>query len=145
MINAKEVYSSLNYPINVTKVSGMKIQKILIAEDEELFVDSLSRKLTRLGYIVENAFDGEKAFEKALSFLPDLILLDVKMPKINGIKLCKKLRSNRKTNKIHIVMLSALTQPQDVQEGYAAGADRYLRKPLIFPDLVELLDQWGKK
>ena len=119
----------------------MKIEKILIAEDEEHFVNSLSRKLTKLGYIVESAADGEMGLEKALSFSPDLILLDVKMPKINGIKLCKRLRADRRTKKIYIIMLSALTQPQDVEKGLEAGADEYMYKPLIFPDLVEILNR----
>lgn len=119
----------------------MKLEKILIAEDEELFVNSLERKLKKLGYIVDRALDGVEAFEKALSFSPDVILLDVKMPKLNGIKLCKKLKTDRRTKKITVIILSALTQPQDIQSGLEAGADQYMRKPLIFPDLVELLNQ----
>ena len=116
----------------------MSTRSILIADDDELVNSFLARKLTRLGYTVYTAMDGEEALEQARVNLPDLILLDVKMPILSGYEVCRELKSEDSTNDIPVVMLSAKAQYKDIQEGIGAGADKYLSKPIT---LTRLLDE----
>ncbi len=120
----------------------MKIDKILIVDDEEPIYSYLKRKLTKQGYMVHVAEDGEKALNQVFDILPDIILLDVKLPKINGIDLCKRLKSDNRTKAIPILMLSAKAQSDEIQEGLDAGADRYLCKPIGFPDILKEIKQF---
>jgi DNA-binding response OmpR family regulator len=114
----------------------MKITKILIADDEKTIHFYLQRKLTKLGYTVLVAQDGEDALEKAFSNVPDIILLDVKMPKLSGLEVCRRIKSDERTKHILILMLSAKAQSAEIKEGLEAGADRYLCKPISFPDIL---------
>ena len=114
----------------------MQIKKILVVDDEEPIYSYLQRKFTKLGYTTLTAEDGEEAIEKAFSTLPDIILIDVKLPKLNGIEVCKRLKSDEKTKNIPILILSAKAQSSEIKEGLAAGADKYLCKPVGFPDIL---------
>lgn len=114
----------------------MAIKSILVVDDEETISSYLQRKLTKLGYTVSVAADGEKALELAFSLLPDLILMDVKMPKLAGTEVCRKLKSDQRTAAVPILLLSAKAQPAEIQEGLEAGANRYLCKPISFPDIL---------
>ena len=115
----------------------MKIKKILVADDEDLVRSYIEKKLAKLGYTVLTAKDGEEALEKAFSNIPDIILLDVKMPKLNGIEACKKIKSYESTRHIPVIMLSAKAQSSEINEGIEAGADKYLCKPIGFPDILK--------
>ena len=79
----------------------------------------------------------EEALTHAFSQLPDIILLDVKLPKLNGIEVCKRLKSDDITKHIPILILSAKAQSDQIAEGLRAGADRYLCKPISFPDILK--------
>lgn len=114
----------------------MAIKSILVVDDEETISSYLQRKLTKLGYAVSVAEDGEKALELAFSQLPDLILMDVKMPKLAGTEVCRKLKSDQRTAAVPVLLLSAKAQPAEIQEGLEAGANRYLCKPISFPDIL---------
>jgi DNA-binding response OmpR family regulator len=114
----------------------MGIRKILIVDDEKPIHSYLQKKLTKLGYTALTAENGEEAIEKAFHFGPDLILLDVKLPKLNGIEVCKRLKSAEKTRDIPIIMLSARAQSSEIRKGMEAGADKYLCKPVGFPDIL---------
>jgi len=114
----------------------MKIKKILVADDEDLVRSYIEKKLAKLGYTVLVAKDGEEALEKAFSNIPDIILMDVKMPKLNGIEACKRIKSDERTRHIPIIMLSAKAQSSEINEGIEAGADKYLCKPIGFPDIL---------
>ena len=114
----------------------MKIKKILVADDEDLVRSYIEKKLAKLGYTVLVAKDGEEAVEQAFSNIPDIILLDVKMPKLNGIEACKRIKSDERTRHIPIIMLSAKAQSSEINEGIEAGADKYLCKPIGFPDIL---------
>ena len=114
----------------------MQIKKILVVDDEEPIYSYLQRKFTKLGYTTLTAEDGEEAIEKAFSTLPDIILIDVKLPKLNGIEVCKRLKSDGRTKNIPILILSAKAQSSEIKEGLAAGADKYLCKPVGFPDIL---------
>jgi DNA-binding response OmpR family regulator len=115
----------------------MQIKKILIVDDEKSIYSYLQRKFIKLGYTTFTAEDGEEAVEKALSNLPDIIILDVKLPKLNGIEVCKKLKYEERTRNIPILMLSAKAQSNEIKEGLEAGADKYLCKPIGFPDILK--------
>jgi DNA-binding response OmpR family regulator len=114
----------------------MKIKKILIVDDEETISSYLKRKLGQLGYAVIIASDGEQALELATSEKPDIILLDVKLPKLNGHEVCRRLKSNPITSKTPVLMLSAKSQANEIEEGLASGAELYLTKPIGFPDIL---------
>lgn len=114
----------------------MAIGTILVVDDEETISSYLQRKLAKLGYSVSVAADGDKALELARSLLPDIILMDVKLPKMAGTEVCRKLKGDRRTAGIPVLLLSAKAQPAEIREGLEAGADRYLCKPISFPDIL---------
>ena len=101
---------------------------LLIVEDNHDIVNYLDQ-LLRDEYKLEKAYDGLEGLEKANSLIPDLIISDLMMPKMNGIKLCEKLKSNEKTNHIPIIILTAKTAFDQKMEGLNTGADAYLTKP----------------
>jgi len=119
--------------------------KILVVDDEMPISSYLQRKLLKQGYTVYLADNGEEALRQAFTHLPDLVLLDVKLPKLNGIEVCKRLRSDDRTTRAGIIMLSAKAQSVEVQQGLDAGADRYLCKPVGFPEILEEIHQIHKK
>lgn len=114
----------------------MAIGKILVVDDEEVISAYLQRKLANLGYSVNVAGDGEMALNMAIATMPDIILMDVKLPKLTGTEVCKRLKGDERAKKIHILLLSAKAQPDEIQEGFDAGADDYLCKPMSFPDIL---------
>lgn len=115
----------------------MTLRQILVVDDEKTISAYLQRKLGKLGYTVYTAEDGEKALELAFAHVPDLVLLDVKLPKLDGYEVCKRLRADQRTAGIAILVLSAKAQQAEIQQGIAAGADRYLCKPMSFPDILK--------
>jgi two-component system alkaline phosphatase synthesis response regulator PhoP len=115
----------------------MEIKKILVVDDEEPISQYLKKKLTKLGYTVYTAEDGEEALEQAFLNLPDIVLLDIKLPKLGGIEVCRRLKSDERTKGIPVLILSAKAQSSDIKDGLEAGADRYLCKPISFPDILE--------
>ncbi len=119
----------------------MEPNKILVVDDEAPISSYLERKLSKLGYEVMLAKDGEEALEKTKQFVPDLILLDVKLPKINGVEVCRRLKSDGEFANVRIVMLSARAQAEEIEAGLSAGADKYLCKPVGFPDILKEIEK----
>jgi DNA-binding response OmpR family regulator len=115
----------------------LSIKKILIVDDEIPIHNYLKKKFTKLGYEVSVADEGHSALDRAFLFLPDILLLDIKLPGLNGIEVCKILKSDEKTKHIPIIMLSAKAQTEEIEEGLKAGADKYLCKPIGFPDILK--------
>ncbi len=115
----------------------MDIRKILIVDDEKTITSYLEKKLSKLGYTVSVAEDGEEALEKAFSTTPDFVLLDVKLPRLNGYEVCRRLKADSRTRNVPIVILSAKAQSSEIDQGLAAGADKYLCKPMGFPDILK--------
>ena len=111
--------------------------KILIAEDERDIRDLITFTLRFAGYEVTATTDGEEAYKTAQRILPDLILLDVRMPGMNGYDACKKIKANDKTQHIPVVFLSAKGQEAEVQTGIDAGAAEYIVKPFSPDQLTE--------
>ena len=103
-------------------------KKILIAEDEKSIANAYGDHLGREGYSIEYAYDGEEALEKAKEFMPDLILLDIVMPKMDGITALKKLKENDGTKDIPVIMLTNLESSQSAAEAMEAGSYQYLVK-----------------
>lgn len=109
---------------------------VLIVEDEENIGLALRYLMKGQGYEVVIACDGEEALEKVDKTPPDLILLDVMMPKRNGYDVCQTIRSNPAWQGIKIIMLSTKSRHIDVEKGLALGADDYMGKPFSTRDLV---------
>ena len=102
---------------------------VLAADDDEDILELITFRLERSGYTVLQARDGEEAWDVAQARLPDLAVLDVMMPKLDGFELTRRLRANEATSRMPIILLTARAQDADVQQGFDAGADDYLRKP----------------
>ena len=110
--------------------------KILIADDEPNIVISLEFLMKKEGFEVAVAGDGEEALAKVASFRPDLLLLDVMMPKKSGFEVCEVLRSDVANAGLTIVMLTAKGRDTEVAKGLGLGADAYITKPFSTKDLV---------
>ncbi len=108
-------------------------KKILIVDDEKSIVDILKFNLKRDGYTVLEAYDGQEGYDMALSQKPDLILLDVMLPKMDGFEVCKKLREHLSTP---IIMLTARIEEIDKVLGLELGADDYITKPFSIRELM---------
>jgi DNA-binding response OmpR family regulator len=102
---------------------------VLAADDDEDILALLAFRLERSGYSVLQARDGEEALELAREKKPDLAVLDVTMPKLDGFELTRRLRADEVTRRMPIILLTARTQDADVERGFETGADDYIRKP----------------
>jgi two-component system phosphate regulon response regulator PhoB len=107
----------------------MANEKILIVDDEEDVLELVRYNLDKNGYKVETAATGEQAIAKARAKLPDLIILDLMLPGIDGLDVCKKLKDDTKTQNIPVIMLTAKGEETDVVTGLELGADDYVTKP----------------
>lgn len=110
--------------------------RVLIVEDEEALIEPLKYNFTKEGYIVDTAQDGEIALDKIFNKPPELILLDWMLPKISGMDLCKRIRNNKETKNIPIIMLTARGEENDRIQGLEMGADDYVTKPFSINELL---------
>ncbi len=110
--------------------------KILIADDNPQNVELLEAYLSEFDSEIRTAFDGEETLKVVEEFSPDLLLLDVMMPRLSGFEVCRKLRANPKTKELLILMVTALNEAADFERGVQAGTDDFLTKPV---NKVELL------
>ena len=111
-------------------------KRILIADDEPNIVVSLEFLMKQRGYDIRVVSDGAEALTAVDEFRPDLILLDVMMPRVSGYDVCQKVRENPEWKDIKIVMLSAKGRDVEVTKGLAVGADAYVTKPFSTRDLI---------
>jgi DNA-binding response OmpR family regulator len=118
----------------VTEANGTPT--ILVADDEEDVRELVTYRLTRSGYHVIGAGDGQEAFELATEHTPDLMVLDVMMPKLDGYELTRRVRAEDALRSIPVILLTARSQESDVDRGFEVGADDYLRKPFNPDELV---------
>lgn len=109
----------------------------LIVEDEESILMSLEFLLTQEGYSVATAQDGAAALQAAAARTPDLILLDVMLPLIDGFEVCRQMRANPELRKTRIMMVTARGRDSEVEHGLAMGADAFLTKPFSTRELME--------
>ena len=110
--------------------------RVLIVEDEKALAEILEYNFKKEGYTVDTALDGEIALDKIIFKAPDLIILDWMLPKLSGIELCRKIRSNKNVKNIPIIMLTARGEEKDRLKGLEMGADDYVTKPFSINELL---------
>ena len=108
---------------------------VLVADDDPDILNLVMLRLERDGYEVVGAADGERALEQALERVPDLAVLDVSMPKLDGYEVAQRLRAHEGTKEVPIIFLTARAQKSDVARGLEAGAGHYVTKPFSTADL----------
>ena len=115
--------------------------KILYVEDNEDNIFMLKMRLERKGYEVVVAMDGQDGVEKACSILPDIILMDVGLPVLDGYEATRQIKSGEETKNIPLIMLTAHALTSDEEKAMAAGADAYAAKPVNFKALIEQIEE----
>lgn len=114
----------------------MSKKRILVVDDEPDAVELLEHNLRSQGYAVSTAADGFEALQKAATTIPDLIILDLMMPELDGLEVCKRLRGDPNTARVNILMLTARTTEIDRVLGFELGADDYVVKPFSLRELM---------
>ena len=117
-------------------------KKILVVDDEKDIVETLSFMMRARGYEVIEAYDGEEGLKLAKEQSPDLMILDVMMPKINGYKIARLLKYDSKYKHIPIIMVTARGQDSDKLIGEETGADEYIRKPFEFEEVLDCVNKY---
>ena len=115
------------------------VRRVLVADDDPDILDLLTLNLECHGYQVYAASDGEEARQMALTVVPDLIVLDVMMPKLDGLEVLAILKAHPETRDIPVVMLTAKASDSDVWQGWQAGADYYITKPFDLDELMRFI------
>lgn len=115
----------------------MAKKRLLVVDDEQELVQALKIRLGVSGYDVLTAFDGQEGFERARKENPDLIILDLMLPKMDGYKVCGLLKKDTRYAKIPIILFTARAQEEDKQLGEEVGADAYITKPFEPQVLLE--------
>ncbi|NIV75635.1 MAG: response regulator [Gammaproteobacteria bacterium] len=112
-------------------------KSVLVVDDEPNIVLSLEFLMKQAGFAVRTAVDGEEALEAIEAAPPDLVLLDVNMPKIDGFQVCEKIRANPRWKDVRVVMLTAKGRDIEREKGLAMGADDYVTKPFATHEVVQ--------
>ncbi len=118
-----------NHELMILRHRDVAGKKILIADDDRTTHIKFRKFLITNGFEVFNAYDGAAAYSIALEHIPDVLLLDISMPKMDGRDVCKKLKSQPDTSQIKIIMITSRDQHYDRLLGFAVGADEYIEKP----------------
>lgn len=111
--------------------------KVLVVEDDRALSEVLLYNLDRAGYEVFKAFDGRDGLNQAQLRLPDIVILDVMLPIVDGVEVCRRLRATPETNKINVILLTAKSEESDQLIGFSVGADDYVTKPFSVRVLLE--------
>jgi CheY-like chemotaxis protein len=115
--------------------------KILLVEDNELNRDMLSRRLIKKGFTVLSAVNGKEGIDKSITERPDLILMDLSLPIINGWDATREIKSNQETSAIPIIALTAHAMAEDRKKALDAGCDEYDTKPIEFDGLLDKINR----
>jgi two-component system alkaline phosphatase synthesis response regulator PhoP len=118
--------------------------KILIADDNQANCELLEAYLATVDCEVQVAVDGQDALDKVAQFEPDLILLDVMMPKLSGFEVCETLKKNPATRRIMVLMVTALNERGDIERAVQAGTDDFLSKPVNQVELIKRVENMLK-
>lgn len=119
--------------------------KILIVDDVPLNLLLVDKMLSKFKFKTRKASSGQKALDAIAEDMPDLVLLDLMMPGIDGFEVLARLRSNEQTKKLPVVILSALNSDNDIVKGFKAGADDFVTKPILMDRLIKCVEtQIGK-
>jgi DNA-binding response OmpR family regulator len=116
-------------------------KKILIVEDEDLIAQVLAIRLEGLGYQVFTAADGEEGFDAVKKEKPDLVLLDLGLPRINGNRLCEMIKADEDLKSVRVIILTGKNLVGDMEKAFSAGADLYVNKPYEWPRLLGHIQQ----
>jgi len=119
----------------------MTKKKILLVDDETQLVELIKMRLTREDYDVLTAYDGEEALQKARHGNPDLIILDIMLPKMDGYMICSLLKRDRRFYKIPVILFTARSQEEDIKLGKKVGADAYITKPYEAQVLLDKISE----
>ncbi len=111
-------------------MGNKQMHKVLVVDDEEPILELLKYNLEKVGYEVKTAIDGAKAVEIAKKFLPDLVLLDIMMPKMDGVETCRRIREIPEMEKTFVVFLTARSEEYSEVAAFDVGADDYITKPI---------------
>jgi two-component system, OmpR family, alkaline phosphatase synthesis response regulator PhoP len=130
--------------MSASKPAAERRSRILIADDNQPNVELMEAFLVEVDCDIEVAVDGRDTLEKVTSFQPDLILLDVMMPKLSGFEVCKKIKSDPNTKAIMILMVTALNERGDIERGVDSGTDDFLSKPVNKVELVKRVENMLK-
>ncbi|WP_202707610.1 response regulator [Sporosalibacterium faouarense] len=121
------------------------MRKILVVEDEKNIILPLKMFLQKSGYDVRIARNGVDAINEAQEFIPDLILLDILLPKMNGYLVCQSLKEEQKTKHIPVIFMSAKTQQEDIKKALSVGGEEYIVKPFTNEELKKILNKYLKE
>jgi len=121
-----------------------ELKKILIVDDEQDIVETLKFMLEAQGFECYCAYDGETGLSMAKEIIPDLMILDVMMPKINGYKISRLLKYDNKYKNIPIIMVTARSQDDDKAIGQETGVNEYITKPFELDDLIDKVNKYLK-
>jgi len=116
-------------------------KKILVVDDERHIVRLVEVNLTRAGYEILTAYDGVEALEKVKADKPDMIVLDVMMPRMDGFEVLKRLQADASTQDIPVIMLTAKAQDADIFRGWSSGVSSYLTKPFNPRELLTFVER----
>ena len=116
-------------------------KRVLVADDDPVILRLIQVNLELEGYDVILAHNGEEAVERAMSDVPDLVILDIMMPRLDGYQACERLKSEDSTSAIPIVFLSAKAQQADIDRGKEYGVEDYLTKPFDPTELLDVVDR----
>jgi DNA-binding response OmpR family regulator len=120
----------------------MSKKKVLVVDDQPVFREFFQKSLTKLGFEVITAFTGKIALVRAREHKPDLIMLDVMLPDMDGIDICRKLREQSETSETPIILVSAVASEKHIQRATEAGATTYMIKPLSMEDINSLVKNY---
>ncbi|WP_189245857.1 response regulator transcription factor [Streptosporangium pseudovulgare] len=118
---------------------GEVLGKVLVVDDDEVIRQLIAVNLTLEGFQVETAFDGQDCLDKVRDVMPDVITLDVMMPRLDGWMTATKLRRNEGTSHIRVVLITARAQEDDKRRGFGIGVDAYLTKPFDPAELIQVV------
>lgn len=117
-------------------MSSERPARVLIADDNPQGVELLEAYFAQTDYETATSFDGEETLKKIHDWQPDLVLLDIMMPKLSGFEVCKRMKADPAMRHIAVLMITALDQPSDVERAVEAGTDDFLTKPINQTDLL---------
>ena len=121
------------------------MSKIVCAEDDKLISTSLIEGFTAAGFEATPAYDGEEAIAKIKELKPDVVLLDIMMPKLDGYSTLNEIKTMENLNHSKVIFLSAKTNPKDIEKGLELGADAYVTKPYSIKKLIQQIDEMLKQ
>lgn len=122
-----------------------KKNTILLAEDEPSVIELMNIFLSRRGYEIFNVEDGAEVLNQARAVKPDIIILDIMLPKLNGFEVCSRIKSDPALKHIPVMILSALVQKSEIEMGIRMGADLYMTKPFQNSELLANIEKLIKK